>query len=102
MTFRTRSLLARARKLNRQVRPIFLRIVGNPDRRMWSARMASVDGDYVEQGDDESLEAFKARLKSAAEAKGARLVIFGYDHGDHARASAWPSNLPPGDVGTLH
>jgi hypothetical protein len=91
MTARSKSLLARARRLNRQYGVILLTIEGDPEirklglgLRMASNRQAMIGQDHFEAHPDEPVKAFHARLRKIAQDRGARMVML-----DH------PSNVEP-------
>ena len=80
---RSKSLLARARRLNRSEGPIFLVIQNDPEIQrlrllMASNRQAMIGMDHYEAAPDETTEAFHARLRKLAQARGARMVELGH------------------------
>jgi hypothetical protein len=80
---RSKSVLARARRLNRSEGPIFLTIEGDPEVQklrllMASNRQAMIGTDHCEAAPDETTEAFHARLRKLAQARGAWMVQLGH------------------------
>jgi cyclopropane fatty-acyl-phospholipid synthase-like methyltransferase len=63
MASRSKSLFARARKLNRQDGIVFVQIIGDPDQRMTSPRIASIGNNHYEAAPDETTEAFHAGMR---------------------------------------
>jgi hypothetical protein len=80
---KSQSLLAIARRLNRSEGPIFLTIENNPEVQklrllMASNRQAMIGRDHYEAAPDETTEAFHARLRKLAKARGAWMVQLGH------------------------
>jgi hypothetical protein len=80
---RSKSLLARARRLNHKDGPIFLTIVGDPEcvrlgLPMASNREAIIGEDHFEAASDEPVESFHERMRNIAQERGARVVMLGH------------------------